>query len=362
MKGGENMAQAIAIQGVDIRPGLREIMEQNAVQPACADAFFLLMQQMLAQGQSTDMLLTQMKNEAEKDSEEIGAQTASEMLYMLPYAQLFPTLQTSSSLSEIAQYAASPSPSNSVLELYASLTNHIDASAGMTEAMDAEVFGSILQGSWKERMAQTETEGLSWQSDVLREAKQMLSQKQEEITLPVVDVESLQADVDSGRFFHTEAILQKQSMEFPTFEQISTQVKDGLLDNIAQGKNEFVIRLKPEGIGEVVVKLSENREKIELNIFTSSIQTAKLIEGEVAALQNALRPLQAEVQQISVMPEEYELAYAAQNAMTGREQHSQNRGFTGQEKTMSDGRQTEKTGFSDVVQNIILDDGLDTYI
>ena len=95
------MAQAIAIQGVDMRPGLREIMEQNAVQPACADAFFLLMQQMLEQGQSTDMLLTQMKNEAEKDSEEIGAQTASEMLYMLPYAQLFPTLQTSSSLSEI---------------------------------------------------------------------------------------------------------------------------------------------------------------------------------------------------------------------------------------------------------------------
>lgn len=143
-------------------------------------------------------------------------------------------------------------------------------------------------------------------------------------------------------------------MEFPTFEQISTQVKDGLLDNTAQGKNEFVIRLKPEGIGEVIVKLSTNREKIELNIFTSSIQTAKLIEGEVAALQNALRPLQAEIQQISVMPEEYELAYAAQNAMTGREQHSQNRGFTGQEKTMSDGRQTEKAGFGDVVQNIIL--------
>ena len=67
-------------------------------------------------------------------------------------------------------------------------------------------------------------------------------------------------------------------MEFPTFEQISTQVKDGLLDNTAQGKNEFVIRLKPEGIGEVIVKLSANREKIELNIFTSSIQTAKLIE------------------------------------------------------------------------------------
>lgn len=78
----------------------------------------------------------------------------------------------------------------------------------MTEAMDAEVFGSILKGSWKERMAPAET-GLSWQSDVLREAKQMLSQKQEEITLPVVDVERLQADVDSGRFFHTEAILQK---------------------------------------------------------------------------------------------------------------------------------------------------------
>ncbi len=103
-------------------------------------------------------------------------------------------------------------------------------------------------------------------------------------------------------------------------------MKNSIFENVAKGKNEFVVRLKPEGIGEIVVKLSEDKEKISLSILTTSTQTARLISNEVAALQNALKPLNAEVQEITTIAGNEQAAqYSAQNQMTdqGKQSHSQ---------------------------------------
>ncbi|MCQ4735691.1 flagellar hook-length control protein FliK, partial [Anaerotruncus colihominis] len=77
------------------------------------------------------------------------------------------------------------------------------------------------------------------------------------------------------------------------------QLKMGIQENYAANRDEFVVKLKPDGLGEITVKLVQRENSIALSILASSPQVARLISNEVAALQNALRPLQAEVTQIS---------------------------------------------------------------
>jgi len=153
----------------------------------------------------------------------------------------------------------------------------------------------------------------------------------------------------------------------PDAEEIAKQVKAGILENVAKGQSEFVVRLKPDGIGEIVVKLADTKDKISLSIYTSDERAARLISGEVASLQSALRPLNAEVQEITtVSANEQAGQYSAQNQMT-----DQGRQFFGQQPS-HEGSNSHRGGFAGGVEEdfdnaveagaISGDEALDTYI
>lgn len=133
-----------------------------------------------------------------------------------------------------------------------------------------------------------------------------------------MDVESLQADVNAGRFLTAQP--EAAQLPLPSAEEIGKQLKTGILHQTAQGKSEFIVRLEPEGIGEIVVKISDDREHMALSIFTASTQAARLISNEVATLQEALRPLQVQVQQVTLLPTEQAVSYASQSALTDQGQ------------------------------------------
>jgi flagellar hook-length control protein FliK len=90
---------------------------------------------------------------------------------------------------------------------------------------------------------------------------------------------------------------------------ISGQIFLGLSQNLKAGKGEFVLKLIPEGLGEITVKLLETEGRTTLRIITASAETAKLINQDLAALQNALKPIRVEVREaVAEAPESREEA------------------------------------------------------
>ena len=228
-------------------------------------------------------------------------------------------------------------------------------------------FVELLAAAWKETPedAAKPPVPLTLDHSAIRAAKELMEQNRKGNQTETLDIESLQADVNARRFMPAEALSQKQSLPVPDAQEIAKQLKTGILENLAKGKNEFLVRLKPEGLGEILVKLSETKDKVSLSIFTNDSQTARLISGEVASLQSALRPLNAEVQEITTVSANQEASqYSAQNQMT-----DQGRQFFGQQPS-HEGHSSHRGGFSgtedafeDTVEaGLVTDDALDTYI
>ena len=355
------MEQIEAVQSVSKQPGFREAARAKSRGVIQGDAFAALIQQLLGSGSDDSGPFAPLEGDERGKMNEMGAQMAAEMLYMMPNVQML--LQAPAQTQQLTGIVGDNSRIVSVFGTAQTVEPPVQQPEG-TPAMGAEMepdrFYSVLWDS-KREPAMPKTEGLQWQDEAIRIAKDLLEVKKEN-NAPPLDIGSLQADVDMGRFLPVDGILKKHSDPLLDIPDISEQLKSGILDNVAKGKNEFIIRLQPEGIGEIVVKLSESKEKIALSIFTSNEQTARLITNEVVSLQNALRPLQAEVQQIVVASEEYAGAYAAQTATSDQEHTFQEHTFSGQGGHSANGRSQDGDEFENAVQAILADDGLDTYI
>lgn len=74
------------------------------------------------------------------------------------------------------------------------------------------------------------------------------------------------------------------------------QVTHGLKENLSEGKDRFVIKLKPESLGEITVRLVEEAGKSILRISTANPTTAQLINNDLNALKEAMRPMQIQVE------------------------------------------------------------------
>lgn len=369
------MEQIISVQSASAQPTLRGLLGLNGGQAVQGDAFAMLFQQLMGQDGDFAALFTQVTQDNQEEANKLGAQMAAEMLCMMPNPQMQMMLslvqpQAMAQVVENIQDVLDGKTAGANLtaaQLLSALGTQGEEAAPTAKNLTSNQFYTILQNAWKEEEPQQPFMGLSFQDSSLRAAKELLAQKQKDNTVQPLDVESLQADVNAKRFMPLDAMAQKQAASLPDVNEIANQLKTGILDNVAQGKNEFVVRLKPEGIGEIVVKLSENKEKISLSIITSSAQTAKMITNEVTALQNALRPLHAEVEQIVVaQPTEQASNYAAQTAMTNQEHQFQGQQFyNGQGDSHHGGSSRPQEGgeFGSTVEQILAeDDGLDTYI
>lgn len=193
------------------------------------------------------------------------------------------------------------------------------------------------------------------------EAKQKLDGEKKE-TVGELDIEALQASVNARRFAPAAGISAQLQPETVDAKDVIDQMRNGILENLSKGRNEFVMKLKPEGLGEITVKMQETKEGIAMSILASSPQVAKLISNDVAALQNALRPLHAQVQEVLYTPTEAAQSAASYNAFSEQSFHQQQ--FAHQQHTGgSSHRGGQSEGLEDVSWNLELDDdSLDTYI
>ncbi len=119
----------------------------------------------------------------------------------------------------------------------------------------------------------------------IQQVKQNMSEDVSKNASGAVDVDSLQASSDS---FDVKSAMLAGSGNINEGEAVAKQVFDGIGENISQGKNEFSIKLRPEGLGEVIVKLVQDGGKTVLSLTASSARTAALLSSNMADLQTAL--------------------------------------------------------------------------
>lgn len=113
------------------------------------------------------------------------------------------------------------------------------------------------------------------------------------------DIEFLQQQVDAGIFLKSSSMFAMKTVSsFYDLEAANflKQVQDGLMANLSQGPNsEFVLKLKPEGLGELTVKLLETAGKMTLSIAASNVETQRMLEAQLSSLREAMKPYEVEV-------------------------------------------------------------------
>ena len=102
-------------------------------------------------------------------------------------------------------------------------------------------------------------------------------------------------DISFERAF---AELEMNKAKYGTPDQ---QLSKGIYENLEKGKSEFTVRLRPEGLGEILVKLvSEEGGKAVLSMIASSEKTAELLNRDLVALQNTLNQHNVEIENNTV--------------------------------------------------------------
>ena len=143
-----------------------------------------------------------------------------------------------------------------------------------------------------------------------------------------IDVDKLQneiAKLDSRTPFEFNLKAVSETSDANTLDQIT----DGIKQNISIGKSEFSIKLTPETLGEITVKLVEEAGKTTLTITTANEQAAKLINKDLDALREAVAPMNVEVRYAVVSTNESAGGSMQQYNMTGQQFAGQQ--FAGQQ-------------------------------
>lgn len=162
-----------------------------------------------------------------------------------------------------------------------------------------------------------------------------------------------------------------QNLSNPLFDEfnISEQITDGVKANLNLEKSEFTVKLNPESLGEVTIKLAEEGGKMVVNITAATESTAKLLNSDLTALRDSLGSLNLEIREVTVeAPESIEESMAQFN-MTSQQFSDRQRAFNNQQQNDTpyyahvDGVYTSEeitADYSGRVRTAV--DGLDTYV
>ena len=162
-----------------------------------------------------------------------------------------------------------------------------------------------------------------------------------------------------------------QNLSNPLFDEfnISEQITDGVKANLNLEKNEFTVKLNPESLGEVTIKLVEEGGKMVVNITAATESTAKLLNSDLTAFRDSLGSLNLEIREVTVeAPESIEESIAQFN-MTSQQFSDRQRAFNNQQQddkpyyAHTDGAYVSEeitADYSGRVRTAV--DGLDTYV
>ncbi len=120
---------------------------------------------------------------------------------------------------------------------------------------------------------------------------------QEKNPAEALDVESLQQQVNSAQPLRTPIVTTGNAA--PALPApLANQMAEGIQTGLQTGAQEFSIKLMPEGLGEVTVKLKHANDGLQLTLVAKSAETQRMLAAEIDQLRDSLRPLRIEVQQV----------------------------------------------------------------
>lgn len=156
-------------------------------------------------------------------------------------------------------------------------------------------------------------------NEALGQVKKQLSEDKPAAAkeLEELDADLLQQQVNGRKTSWTERLAARGEPEVQM--TLPEQLEEGIRENLSFGKKEFTLKLKPESLGEITVKLIEKSGKMTLTISAASTQTARLINSDLYALREAVRPLQVDVQEAVSQSPESSQSQLQQFDMTGQQ-------------------------------------------
>lgn len=329
-----------SIQTIQTNPAMQAALGGSSGVPTGGDAFAMLLQQLLGGGMGAADLLLNEGGLFGQQQEEEPTTEAMEMMAAMFASNPFAlgnfvldgqTLQADQSALQAGMVTDSPAVLFEAAQPEAQQPAETAAEGAFQSALQRKQDASQVTVLEQHEEAEEGTQALKnlsqFRSSVMEAQKLLKTNKQEKTIQEPVDVDALQRDVNSGKFNNVSTVT--QSKELPEPAEVLAQVKTGIMQNFARGKDEFVVKLKPEGLGEITVKLAQNDGKISLSLITSTAHTAKLLSGELDALRESLRPLGADVREIvqqnqhAAAGQSFNQAFADQRSSHFAQQHQQ---------------------------------------
>lgn len=316
---------------------LRDILAANAAaegapqQEVVTDGSFLAMmlQQMLGmEGMPVegallpDEGLAALKAQLEKDGSEMGAQMLMEMLMAAGQSVSIADISelVAQMTGEVLPETGAVTAGLNAADMIALLTGKqpVAPQPQATEqqpvvvaqtAVAQEVAGaakSAEQGGQESALSGQ----AAFQQAILEAQKLLKAEKGTAKEAAPIDVDQLQSKVDASKvglpvanqvpaYVGAEAVKEAVELKLPTPEELMAQIKTGVAAGMNTGKEEFVIKLKPDGLGEITVKMVEAGSHISMSIVTSSTQVQRMISSELAGLREAMKPFGVEVAQVT---------------------------------------------------------------
>ncbi|MEG0692867.1 MAG: flagellar hook-length control protein FliK [Oscillospiraceae bacterium] len=255
-------------------------------------------------------------------------------------------------------------------ELNAILSNGIQTSSQKTKQFDTFGFQRQMQGFGDTKQMQLETVlntanseesesssellfngNMNFQNAVMQAQKLMKGQSKESMdSLDDLSADALQQAIGQSKF---DTVLNEKQMSTTAqtpldITDLAQQVKNGLSNSALGNQKEFSVKLKPEGLGEVTIKLMESQSKLSVSIVTATSEVAKLLNNELSTLRETMRAMQIEVKDVIVQP---------QNDFGSMQQNLQQQMFQGQSNQFGENRHTNRSNlqFTNVVEPEILD-------
>lgn len=79
---------------------------------------------------------------------------------------------------------------------------------------------------------------------------------------------------------------------------VAEQLKAGVEQGMKRELSEFTIKLKPEGLGEIIIHMASANGRTSVSIGVSNPETEKLVNSQMMSLKEMLQPLHAEVEEV----------------------------------------------------------------
>ncbi|MCM1226930.1 MAG: flagellar hook-length control protein FliK [Clostridium sp.] len=153
----------------------------------------------------------------------------------------------------------------------------------------------------------------------MQSAKSSISTVKKAETPKPAEIETLQKDMSELdiRFDKIDSEIKMKE----TFEAPEKQLLKGVQENLQKGNKEFTVKLRPEGLGEIIVKLVKSEGgKMFMSMAASSAKTAQLLNSNLSTLQSSLSQHNVEIlntndmtQTVMPMNPAFEQYYGQQN-------------------------------------------------